>query len=251
MRKPRLFQTVGALAVTLTAAGVSAQAVNRGAAVDPNVGDRGPNATSLRFVDPGNAQHSYAARVTTTDFRTGWSPFQATNPIATDPATGLPHSQGFQFTAPGVRALMDRPDYLVDVGGNLPGRNIQPNTDGAQSLIIPANTVFQLTLERQRVAPPAPAPVASNYVDLRVSPLPMQSTSLYNPVSFSRDGGFSGGAATDQIDASQLRFPAAALAGQPHAEPTAPAMSELSSEPEEPVADDTAESDDTAEPAAE
>ena len=214
-------QAVCVSAATFAVAAVaSSQAVDTGRAVDPNVGDRGPNAASLRVVEPGLAQHPFTARVTTTDFRSRWSPFQAADPIATDPATGLPHSQGFQFTAPGVRALMDRPDYLVDVGGDQAGLNVQPVADGRQVLIIPANTVFQLTPERPRVEAATPPPVAANFVDLRFSPRPVESAPLHTPVSFSVDGQDTHAL---QIDASQLRFPAAALAAQPTDIPTADA----------------------------
>ncbi|MEM7627337.1 MAG: hypothetical protein AAF333_17205 [Planctomycetota bacterium] len=237
----RPFRTACTLTVTLTAAGMSAQAVDRGPAVDPNVGDRDPNSTSLRFVDPGNAQHSFAARITTTDFRSNWSPFQAVEPIATDPTTGLPVSQGFQYRAPGVRALMDRPDYLADIDGDVPGLNMQPSADGRQAVIIPANTVFQLTLERPRVEAETPAPVAANYMDLRVSPLPMQSVPLRNPVNFSRDGHAGVG---QVVDASLLRFPAAALAAQPEGLPT-PDMPDIvtGERPVVPDADPAAASD--------
>lgn len=242
MRYPCPIPAVGVLALSLPAPGLSAQALDRSNAVDPNVGDRGPNAASLRYVEPGNAQHSFAARLTTTDFRTGWSAHSAANPIATDPATGLPHSQGFQYTAPGVRALIDRPDYLVDLGGPVPGRNIQPIRDGAQSLIIPANTVFQLTLDRPRVEPPAPEPAAGNFVDLRVSPHPVRSVPMQNPVSFSVEGAGGQSGNTFEIDASQLRFPAAALAGQ--SRDTTPASNPPPADSE---AAETSSSQDTAE----
>ncbi|MEM8737814.1 MAG: hypothetical protein AAGG38_04960 [Planctomycetota bacterium] len=120
-----------------------------GTPVDPNVGDRDPRAVSLRRVEVGNAVHSFGGRLSVADFGRSWSPHNPNQPIATDPATGLAHSQSFQYQAPGLRALLDRPDYLVNLGNDQIGRNVQPirETDQIMIMIIPANTVFQLTPE--------------------------------------------------------------------------------------------------------
>lgn len=106
-----------------------------GSPVDASIADRDPLAASFRWVEPGNAQFSFQNRLTVANFNTGWSPFDPGSPTATDSSTGLVHSQGYQFRSPGLRALIDRPEYV-------------PVRGGGEAMIIPANTVFQLTLER-------------------------------------------------------------------------------------------------------
>ena len=228
------------LAAAAGALDASAQAVDAGGrAVDPNVSDRGPNAASLRVLDRGNAQHSFATRLTNADFRSLWTPLgAATGRIATDPSTGLKHSQRFRYAAPGVRALVDQPNYLVDVGGPQPGLNVQPNTDGAQVMITPANTVFQLTLERKPVLEQAPPPAAPNYLDLSVDLTHQEPEAPANPVSFAPGDG----QPPRVIDAAQLRFPAAALAARDRAA----AQANLPGAPEKPDAADTPATPDAA-----
>lgn len=194
----------------------AANASRGGSPVDANVGDRDPLATSLRRIEPGNAQHSFANRLTVIDFSRRWLPFDPATPTTTDPATGLVHSQGYQYRAPGVRALVDRPDYLVDLGGRALGRNVQPVRDGAQFMIIPANTVFQLTSERPATpAPNLPAP-HENYRDLRLNlqldRVPAAGSASAIPFPQSALG-------ADQpvptLDLSQMRFPQLAAQATP------------------------------------
>lgn len=203
-------------------------------AVDANVGDRDPLATSLRRVEPGNALHSFENRLTVTDFARRWSPFDPATPTTTDPSTGLVHSQGYQYRAPGVRALIDRPDYLVDLGGNTPGRNVQPVRDGAQVMIIPANTIFQLTPERSTSIPldTAPAP-HENYRDLRLN-LQVQRVPSRTAVPFSQ-AAIRADQPMPTLDLSQMRFPQLAAQATP---PEAVPVDRRESQAEEPPATD-------------
>ncbi|MEM9881891.1 MAG: hypothetical protein AAF800_03100 [Planctomycetota bacterium] len=130
-----------------------------GLAVDPTATDLGPLAAPLRRVDPGNAVHSFEARLTVADFRAGWSPFDPATPLATDPATGLTFGQSFEYRAPGVRARTGRPD-LVD-------------TARGPALGVPADTVYLLTLPRADAAPPDDLrPTHPNFRDLRFASRP-------------------------------------------------------------------------------
>ena len=129
-------------------------------AVDPLTASKDPLATDLRRIEPGIAQHPYAARLTIADFGRTWSP-SSPRTIQNDPATGLPHAQGFEYRAPGVRALIDRPAMARIPGSDEP------------VLIVPANTIYQLTPERPSTpAPTGPTPHAnfrSRRLDLRLS----------------------------------------------------------------------------------
>ncbi|MBB6429990.1 hypothetical protein [Algisphaera agarilytica] len=122
-----------------------------GGGVDASVADRDPLATSLRRVEPGNAQFSFQNRLTRTNFRVGWSPFAP----ATDPGTGLTHTHQYQYRSPGLRALIDRPEYV-------------PVRGGGEVMIIPANTVFQLTLERPADSGDEEPTAHANYQDYRL-----------------------------------------------------------------------------------
>ncbi len=124
-----------------------------GAIIEQGVGDRSALGVSQRRVEPGNARHSFEARLSVADFGHAWSPLNPNSPIVTDRSTGLAHSQAFRYNSPGVRALLDRPDYARTRHGDI--------------LIIPANTVFQLTLDRPAPTRPAPPP-HQNFVDLRL-----------------------------------------------------------------------------------
>ncbi|MEM9418628.1 MAG: hypothetical protein AAGA25_06160 [Planctomycetota bacterium] len=128
----------------------NAQAAS-GGGVDASISDRDPLATSLRRVEPGNAQFSFQNRLTRTNFRVGWSPFA---PV-TDPGTGLTHTHQYQYRSPGLRALIDRPEYV-------------PVRGGGEVMIIPANTVFQLTLERPDDAGEPEPTSHANYQDYRI-----------------------------------------------------------------------------------
>lgn len=161
-------------AVAWPAAAQSAAAP--GSPVDTNVGDIDPRAASLRRVEPGNAQFSYEARMRVADFSASWNRYAAP---AIDPNTGLRHHQQYQYTAPGVRALIDRPAYLVKTDEGL-AINQQPSRDRSEIGLIPANTVFQLTLPREHRRPdtdidrPRPANMLDTRVDNRISPLSLR-----------------------------------------------------------------------------
>lgn len=131
-----------------------------GQAVDANVSDVDPLAASLRRVEPGNAQHSFNARLTTTDFGAGWTPYNRPNGSAED--------RKYRYTSPGLTALIDRPDYLVATDEGL-GLNVQPRRDGEQFMLIPANTVFSLTpyTPKRQEADLAPPPI--NLVERRLN----------------------------------------------------------------------------------
>lgn len=113
------------------------------AAVDRGVSDVDPLAASQRVIDP------------------GLGGFTRDTSVARNPALGSPLSpnQGYVYSAPGLRALMDRPSYLVvDREGRL-NRDVAALHDDFRFLTIPANTVFSLTLPTARpAAAPAPAP---------------------------------------------------------------------------------------------
>ncbi|MEM6853521.1 MAG: hypothetical protein AAF593_03845 [Planctomycetota bacterium] len=152
----------GVLLCGWLAVGVSVQAQQSqtgtapGTTVDTGVTDLDPLATSLRRIDPGNAQFSFESRLTVANFSRTWSPFDPASPTATDPSTGLVHSQGYQFRSPGLRALIDRPEYV-------------PLRNGGEVMVVPANTVFQLTLERP-TAPEDTRPAAhENFMDHRLN----------------------------------------------------------------------------------
>ncbi|MEM1107805.1 MAG: hypothetical protein AAGH99_03855 [Planctomycetota bacterium] len=133
--------------------GASAQ--DAGRPVDLTVAGQGPQSVSLRRTDPGNAQFSFRYRLTVADFNANWSP-SAASPTAVDPSTGLAHSQGFQYRSPGVRALIDRPEFAR-------------LSNGSRIMTIPANTVFQLTHETPTAAQPTPPAVHQNFVDRRLN----------------------------------------------------------------------------------
>ncbi len=168
----------------------AAQTQQAGGAVDAGVADLDPRAASLRRVEPGNAQFSFESRlhrvqwVRPLDFSVGWqaqSPLQApranpaVNPIADtritpwrDPATGLLHHQPRRYSAPGLRALVDRPLYLVP---HTPEGTVDPNAP--RVALIGANTVFELTPERpaaRRPMGPPPRNLLDTQLNLRVGP---------------------------------------------------------------------------------
>ncbi|MEO1235221.1 MAG: hypothetical protein AAFX76_00375 [Planctomycetota bacterium] len=215
--------------------------------VDPNVNDVDPLAASFRRVDPGNAQHSFSARLTVTDFGANWSPFDPARRLSVDRRTGLTHSQNFQYRAPGVRALIDRPDYLVDLAGRAVGRNVQPVRDGRQVMVIPANTVFQLTPERQATQAQAiPAP-HENYRDMRLNlrlarPLPDTRHAvrpdlalLPNAAPGTTAPGTVPGTTTAPPRLDEMRYPLAALPGIRR---DTPAPGKIEAEADLPAADD-------------
>ncbi len=204
----------GVVAILLWSAPIHGQSANApgttpGSAVDMSIADRDPRAASLRRVEPGNAQFSFESRLSVANFNAAWSPFDPASPTATDFSTGLVHSQGYQYRSPGLRALIDRPEYV-------------PIRGGGEVMIIPANTVFQLTLERP-ARPLDTRPAAhENFVDQRLDQRGNDTRGGVNPVA---NVPFPGGPAYPNLrleripvsdltpipHPSQMRFPQAAF----------------------------------------
>lgn len=65
-----------------------------------------------------------------------------------DYATGLMRTRTYYYEAPGVRAWMDRPEYLIPTGRDRFQRNIAPLQDGTYIGVIAPNTIFDLIPER-------------------------------------------------------------------------------------------------------
>lgn len=188
-RRPGAAANACARAASAAAAGVLlclAAAPGRGqpasSAVDAGVADLDPHATSLRRVEPGLGQFDFGARLRPVDYAVRWgvgapdaeavrAPRLATPQSAwRDPATGLLHHQPRRYRAPGVRALVDRPQYLVRRG---PDGRIDPAAP--RVAVIGANTVFELTPEAPPEAPrpagPPPAGLVDTRLDLRIGGL--------------------------------------------------------------------------------
>ncbi len=156
-----------------------------GGPIDATIADRGVHSTSLRRVEPGIARHSFAARLTLADFGQSWTPYNPAQPLVVDPSTGLTHSATFQYRSPGLRALLDRPDYIRYRGESL--------------ALIPANTVFQLTPDTPAAPRRTLAPAHENYRNLRLN-----FRLADQPAPADDDAGH------PRLDTSGFRFPAAA-----------------------------------------
>lgn len=127
-----------------------------GTPVDRNVGDTGPNATSQRLVQPGLGQFGVGSLLLD---RFDHSPhnFDRFNPIVGDTRT----NHRYIMQAPGVTALMKRPDYI---GPSPNGGWVfnQQTFDGAEILTYSPDTVFVLSPEllatpkRQNINAPLP-----------------------------------------------------------------------------------------------
>ena len=147
-----------------------------GSPVDTNVADADPLSVSFRRVEPGNAQFSFAARLTVADFGHRWT-------ARHDPATGLRHDQGYHYRAPGVRALIDRPTYLTRTPGGIQ-INVQPDGNNRAIAIVPANTVYLLTPERTpRPDAAVAAPPPANWLDARIDGRPNLQRSAAPPAA--------------------------------------------------------------------
>lgn len=114
--------------------------------VDRAVGDLDPRAVSQRWMDPGRASFMPGPMLYTEGFGPqGFDDGSAGFGLpSVNPSTGLAMSGRYRYEAPGVRAWMDRPDYLVRTG---PGRydlNLAPGRDGEALQLIPPGTVFNL-----------------------------------------------------------------------------------------------------------
>lgn len=125
--------------------------------VDQAVEDLDPRAASLRVVDPGNAQFPTRSMIVQRAHAARWQP-------GADLA-----DHRYEYRAPGVRAVMNRPDYVVLDGAGRRAANIAPAIDGAFLETAPPDTVFRLTPDQRPIADPAttdPRPDAR--IDARV-----------------------------------------------------------------------------------
>ena len=126
---------------------------------DPAISDRGPHAVSQRYIDPGNGQFSPYVTVR----RIERQPSHPAAMRATWARVGLPsldvrgEPAAYEYRAPGVRALMDRPDYVVQAGPRSLSAIATPRRDGAYAPLAPANLVYSLMPVEDR---PRPSPSA-------------------------------------------------------------------------------------------
>lgn len=131
--------------------------------VDQAVGDLDPLSASLRWLEPGNALHSSRVRLTESPHAAGLD-----GAPRFDADAGMAMPGRYRYSAPGVQAMFDRPDYIVRTG---PGRrdfatNVSPMYDGALIERVPAGTVFDLRPEtalRHLMPQHAPRSAASDH----------------------------------------------------------------------------------------
>jgi hypothetical protein len=114
--------------------------------VDQTVGDADALAVSLRQVDPGNALYSGRTAL-----------YRPLDPSALNDPLGLNATRPYIFSAPGVRAYTNQPDYLVMTGPNRGdvGLNMAAAIDGGYMTLAPANVVYDLIPEASPVVIPA------------------------------------------------------------------------------------------------
>lgn len=130
-----------------------------GTPVDRNVGDTGPNAASQRLTQPGLGQFGVGSLLL--DRFGDRDPYRTTRVdlFAADPRAG----QRYLLRAPGITALIARPDYI---GPSPAGGWVfnQQTIDGAEILTLtPANTVY--VLSPQLLRPPTDPRDATAYAD--------------------------------------------------------------------------------------
>ncbi len=100
--------------------------------VDQSVADLDLLSTSLRHVETGLRTHGQQTAL-----------YRLELPIEAGGVIGSPGAVYYRFE-PGLTARVDRLDYLVRVGPDDLGFNIQPRFDGEFVEILSANTVFDL-----------------------------------------------------------------------------------------------------------
>jgi hypothetical protein len=134
-------------ALTLLFAGGAVAQDYAGPVVDRNVGDAGPNSASQRYMQPGLGQFGVGSLLLDRYERSPHT-FDRFNPIVGDSRT----SHRYIMSAPGVTALMSRPDYI---GPSPRGGWVfnQQTYDGAEILSYSADTVFVLSPELLRPLP--------------------------------------------------------------------------------------------------
>lgn len=115
--------------------------IGAGTPVDRNVGDTGANAASQRFVQPGLGQFGVGSLLLDR-FDNRPVALDRFNPLVGDART----SQRYLLQAPGVTALLSRPDYIgpSPLGGLTFNRQ---TLDGAEILVFSPDTVFVLSPE--------------------------------------------------------------------------------------------------------
>lgn len=135
--------------------------------VDRAVGDLDALSHSLRHVDPGAARFPDHVRVYRLhdDAPGMWS--QLGDPARDRAQRDQRHT--YRYEAPGVRAWVRRPAYLVRGGPNEPplAVNRPPQQEGELLELVPADTVFDL-IPPHRQAAPEPEPDAVSAEDHRI-----------------------------------------------------------------------------------
>ncbi|MBX2851272.1 MAG: hypothetical protein KTR15_05965 [Phycisphaeraceae bacterium] len=141
----RLTSLTAGLALLIASGGIAQEYA--GPVVDRNVGDTGPNSASQRYMQPGLGQFGVGSLLLDRYERSPHT-FDRFNPIVGDSRT----SHRYIMQAPGVSALMSRPDYI---GPSPRGGWVfnQQTYDGAEILSYSADTVFVLTPELLRPMP--------------------------------------------------------------------------------------------------
>ncbi|MCG8512374.1 MAG: hypothetical protein MI741_24410, partial [Rhodospirillales bacterium] len=131
---PAIACTLSSLLIVVPVAGQSDTGTST--AVDRGVEDRSDNAASLRYVDPAELNPATSALY---DLRhSTWTDHGL-------PGLDASFARPFLYVAPGVRARMNEPDYLVQTGRRSASRHITPSQGQRWISVIPANTVFDLT----------------------------------------------------------------------------------------------------------
>lgn len=135
--------SAGLLAMSISSAAVAQEYAGPvgGTPVDRNVGDTGANSASQRLMQPGLGQFGVGSLLLDR-YDNKPHQFDRFNPIVGDSRT----SHRYLMSAPGVSALMSRPDYI---GPSPNGGWVfnQQTYDGAEILTYSADTVFVLSPE--------------------------------------------------------------------------------------------------------
>jgi len=146
MQRPRPYTTLTATALFAAMASPAAAqptAVIGPTPIDPTVDAVDPLAASQRVNDPGIARYSPETRVWRQPAGAAW---QSGDPAA----AGRP----YVYRAPGVTAMMARPEHMALTPTGEVLTNAQPFHPDAYVDVIPADTVFSLIPEQDAVAPP-------------------------------------------------------------------------------------------------
>ncbi len=169
-----------ALALSLGGAMSASGQVQYGTPVDRNVADTGANATSQRLAQPGIGQFGVGSLLLD---RYGDKPYE---PTQYDPYAGDPRvSQRYLLQAPGITALLDRPDYigLSPQGGWVFN---EQTLDGTELITLtPANTVYILSPEL--LQPNQPTPIAPNSGGIDDNPYRVLPQTQNDPYALMRD----------------------------------------------------------------